>query len=376
MRLRRMLPLCLFLLLLLSACGSKTAEVTPTPPDIPTLPARTEAPQPSPTPTETAEPEYTGPRNPLTGEPMEEEWVNKRPVAIMLNNLEQALPQQGQSEADIIYECLEEGGITRMMGVYQNPRDVGVIGSVRSTRTYYLELALGHDAILIHAGGSDVAGVEDAYGKIRAWGVTSLDAVRGPYMSNTEGGNLMWRDPGRKAANGYVHSVITTGAKIDEIFSAASFRQDHEEGWRYQMDFADDGTPAGGADAPVITVPFSNYKTGVFTYDPESGRYLVSEYGEPYIDGNTGEQVGVTNVVVLRTACRNTGDSYGHVSVDLSSGGTGYFACGGKVMDLVWSKSEPDGQLYYTDLEGSPIVFGRGKTYVNIVPLDSQVTFE
>ena len=97
MRLRRMLPLCLSLLLLLSACGSKTAEVTPTPPDIPTLPARTEAPSPSPspTPTETAEPEYTGPRNPLTGEPMEEEWVNKRPVAIMLNNLEQALPQQG-----------------------------------------------------------------------------------------------------------------------------------------------------------------------------------------------------------------------------------------------------------------------------------------
>ena len=62
--------------------------------------------------------------------------------------------------------------------------------------------------------------------------------------------------------------------------------------------------------------------------------------------------------------------------MDLSSGGTGYFACGGKVTDLVWSKSEPDGQLYYTDLEGNPIVFGRGKTYVNIVPLDSQVTFE
>ena len=207
--------------------------------------------------------------------------------------------------------------------MYQNPRDAGVIGSVRSTRTYYLELALGHDAILIHAGGSDVAGVEDAYGKIRAWGVTSLDGVRGPYMSNTEGGNLMWRDPGRVKANGYVHSVVTTGAKIDEIFSAASFRQDHKEGWTYQMDFADDGTPAGGTDAPVITVPFSNYKTGVFTYDQGTGRYLVSEYGDAYIDGNTGEQVGVTNVVVLRTACRSTGDSYGHVSVDLSSGGTG-----------------------------------------------------
>ena len=73
MRLRRMLPLCLSLLLLLSACGSKTADVTPTPPDIPTLPARTQAPEPSPsptaTPTETPEPEYTGPRNPSPASP-------------------------------------------------------------------------------------------------------------------------------------------------------------------------------------------------------------------------------------------------------------------------------------------------------------------
>lgn len=370
MRLRRMLPLCLSLLLLLSACGPKAAEVTPTP--TPTPPVRTQP----PAPTETAEPEYAGPRNPLTGEPMDALWVNKRPVAIMLNNLVEALPQQGQSEADIIYECLEEGGITRMMAVYQDPREAGVIGSVRSTRTYYLELALGHDAILIHAGGSDVSGVEDAYGMISAWGVTALDGVRGPYMSNTVEGNLMWRDPDRVKSNGYVHSVVTTGEKIEEIFAAASFRQDHEEGWSYQMDFADDGTPTGGSDAPVITVPFSYYKTGVFTYDPETERYLVSQYGEAYVDGNTGEQLGVTNVVVLRTACRNTGDSYGHISVDLSSGGTGYFACGGKVIDLMWSKQEPDGQLYYTDLEGNPIVFGRGMTYVNIVPLDAQVTFE
>ena len=69
MRLRRTLPLCLSLLLLLSACGSKTAEITPTPPAIPTLPARTQAPEPSPTPSETAEPEYTGPRNPSPASP-------------------------------------------------------------------------------------------------------------------------------------------------------------------------------------------------------------------------------------------------------------------------------------------------------------------
>lgn len=101
----------------------------------------------------------------------------------------------------------------------------------------------------------------------------------------------------------------------------------------------------------------------------------MEEYGKAYIDGNTDQQVGVTNVVVIKTACRNTGDSLGHITVDLSSGGTGYFACGGKVIDLTWSKSYPDGQLYYKDLDGNPITFGAGHTYVCVVPTNSQVSF-
>lgn len=95
---------------------------------------------------------------------MGKEWVNRRPVAIMLNNLKEALPQLGQSQADVIYEVPAEGGITRMLAVYQSLDGVGKIGSIRSARPYYLELALGHDAIYIHAGGS-----EDAYAKIRQW---------------------------------------------------------------------------------------------------------------------------------------------------------------------------------------------------------------
>ena len=376
MKKKRLLSYCLALLLVLSACGGKTADVTPAPPELPRLPPRTEAPSPTPTPTSEPEPEYTGPLNPLTGLPMGEEWVGRRPVAIMLNNLKEAQPQLGQSQADIIYEALEEGGITRMMGVYQSLDGVGMVGSIRSARTYYLELALAHDAVFIHAGGSDEPKYEDAYGKIKAWGVTSLDGVRGPYMSNSVEGNLMWRDPARKKNNGSVHSVVTTGEKIQEVFANASFRTEHGDGFVYEMAFAEDGTPAGGAAAGVITVPFSNYKTGKFTYDAGTGLYMIEEYGKPYKDGSTGEQVGVTNVVVVRTGHQNTGDSYGHIKVDLDGTGTGYFACGGKVIDILWSKERPGGQFHYTDLDGNPIVFGRGKTYVNIVPTDAEIAFE
>ena len=95
-------------------------------------------------------------------------------------------------------------------------------------------------------------------------------------------------------------------------------------------------------------MPFSNYKTGTFTYDPEQQLYLVEEYGEPYIDGDTGEQVGVTNLVVVQTACRNTGDSLGHITVDLSGSGEGYFACGGKIVPITWSKQAPTGSFTTT----------------------------
>ena len=259
-----------------------------------------------------------------------------------------------------------------MLGVYQDPKDVGRIGSIRSSRPYYLELALGHDAIYIHAGGS-----EDAYAKIREWGVTSLDGVRGTCMSTTPNGGLMWRDPERRKSFSLEHTVVTTGEAIAQwLPEYSNVRLDHKDGYTYEMNFAEDGTPAGGSPAEKITVPFSNYKTGVFTYDPDSKTYSVEQYGGAYTDGDNGEQVSVTNVVVILTACKNTGDKYAHITVDLASGGAGYYACGGQVVGITWSKGFPDGQLIYRDLNGNPLTFGVGQTYVNIVPLDSVVKFE
>ena len=365
-------PVCaaLALTLCLSGCGdSQEAAASVTPQPLPTASAAptlspTATPDPTPTP-------YDGPENPLTGMPIDGDAVNKRPVAIMLNNLKQALPQLGQSEADIIYECLAEGGITRMLGVYQDPSDVGAIGSIRSARPYYLELALGHDAIFIHAGGS-----EDAYADIRAWGVTALDGVNGPYCGSSPGSNLMWRDADRRRNLGYEHSVITTGETIEEKFATYSFRQEHKDGYTYPITFADDGTPENGSTANTITVPFSNYKTGVFTYDADSGTYLVEEYGAPYVDGNTGDQVAVTNVLVVQTSCWNTGDSYGHMEVDLTGTGSGYYACGGQIIPIRWSKPDRNSPFTYTDENGQPIVLGRGSSYVNIIPKSEQVTVE
>lgn len=360
---KRILTLFAVCMLLLSACGDVVEVQTPpesTP--TPTPPANVSV---QPTPSPVAEPE-AGPVNPLTGLPMDEAQINNRPIAVMLNNLKQAMPQLGVSQADIIYEALAEGGITRMLGLYQSVEDVGLIGSVRSARTYYLELALGHDAIYLHAGGSP-----DAYDKIKAWNVTALDCVNGPYE-----GSLFWRDANRIKNNGMVHSVVTSGETILELFPTYSFRKEHEDGYTYEMQFAQDGTPADGQKAETIKVPFSSYKTGVFTYDSDSGKYLVEEYGSAYIDGNTGEQVSVTNVLVLKTACKLIpGDDAGRITVDLTSG-EGWFACGGKIIPIYWSKDDVNSQLVYTTQSGEPLTLGAGTSYVNIIPLENDITVD
>lgn len=360
---KQVLALSAAFCLILASCGGGGDTPAPTPTPTPSVPAVTAAPEPTVS--------GTGPENPLTGMPIDEEWVNARPIAVMLNNLVAAQPQQGQSQADIIYEVLAEGGITRMLGVYQSVEGVGTIGSVRSARTYYLELALGHDAVYLHAGGSP-----DAYDKIKAWEVTALDCVNGPYEGSSPGSNLFWRDPDRIRNNGKVHSVVTTGDTILERFATYSFRQEHEEGYTYPQAF-EEAAARSAQSARVITVPYSSYKTGVFTFDEQSGKYLVSQYGKPYVDGNDGSQVAVTNVLILKTACDPIkGDDAGRITVDLTSGGEGWYARGGGIEPITWSKTDRNSPFVYMDSSGEPLVLGRGNSYVNIVPLNCDISVE
>ena len=304
--------------------------------------------------------------NPLTGEGCAADIGKNRPIAIMLNNLKKALPQLGVSQADIIYELPAEGGITRMLAVFQSVEGVGDIGSVRSARDYYVSLAYGHDAVFLHAGGSP-----QAYDAIQDWGVTALDCVNGPYE-----GTLFWRDKERWQNAGKEHSVLTSGETILELLP--TYRRvelEHREGFDPGLSFMADGETAAGEAAARLEVKFSNYKTGVFTYDPDSGLYLIEEYGAPYVDGNTGEQVGVKNVLVLYTDISSIrGDSEGRLSVRTTGTGDGLFLCDGRQQPITWSKASHSSPMTYLDSQGNPLELGVGHTYVNIVSGPSAVT--
>jgi len=356
----RALIIIFAVLLALSVACQKTEEpevsAAPTEDTDPTDTGAVETPSPTP---------YDGPVNPLTGLPVDAEIASDRPIAVMLNNLKEALPQQGVAEADIIYEALAEGGITRMLAVFQDVSGVGIIGSVRSVRPYYLDLALGLDAILMHAGGSN-----QAYVDIAALGVDNLDGVNGL-------ADIFYRDAQRMARAGSEHSMMTTSELIAEYLPTYNMRVAHEDGYAYQADFAEDGTPAGGMDAATVEVVFSTYKTGVFSYDDGSGLYMISEYGAPYVDGNTEAQVGVTNVLVLFANITSVpGDTEGRLQAQLTGEGDGYFICGGAYIPIRWSKASVSAQFFYTTEDGTPVVFGMGTSYVNVVPIGTTVTIQ
>ena len=360
--------LMLCMLLSLAGCGGKKQEETP-----PAEPEKVEEPVPAPAPKPEPEPEpapyVPAGTNPLTGEPMEPEYENNRPVAIMFNNLKAAQPQLGVSQADIIYEIPAEGGVTRMLGVFQTLEGVGTLGSIRSTRPYYLEAALGHDAVLVHAGASP-----DAYQNIPNWGVNNIDGVNGGPSHD----QVFWRDAERKKTAGYEHSLLTSGEKVQAFLDSGKYRTEHKDGYSYVQAFAEDGTPLNGTPADKFKLNFTNYKTGVFEYDPETMLYYISQYGGAYTDGNTGDQVGVTNVLILQTDISIiSGDKEGRLTVRMTGNGQGTYFCGGKSIPIQWSKADRNSQFVYRLQDGTPLTMGQGHSYVCIMnPFSSTLTIE
>ncbi len=345
------------------ACGQKEVEyhpkqtnepqqtqpaAKPAPAAVPTPAAAEPVKEPEPEPEPEPQPEFT---NPLTGEGVWEDISSHRPYAIMLNNLTKALPQCSQSNADLIFEMQVEGGITRMIALYQDITSCGAIGSVRSSRPYYLDVVTAFDAIYIHAGGS-----EQAYSDIRTRGITNIDGVRGS-------GTIFYRDSARKASAGYEHSMFTSEELISKYVPDMNIRHDHKEGYQETLKFTAEPDMKGAVSASAVTVVMNPTKSTKFAYDEESGRYLVSEYGKEYIDGNTGEQVSVKNVLVLYVKYSNiAGDDKGRLRADMSGGKAVYIANGRMIEGCSWSRT--DSGFVLTKADGSPLELAVGNSYV------------
>jgi hypothetical protein len=306
--------------------------------------------------------------NPLSGLPMREEKTRNRPIAIVLSNEPASLPMNGVSQADIIYEYLVEGGLTRMLAIFQDFTDVRMVGSIRSARHYTVEIAESHDALFVHAGGSP-----QALREIRRRDITNFDEVYGTRR------NVFLRD--RTRINGrrleLLHALVTTNERIAEWLPQYNVRTEHNANYEQGYIFSDDATPADGGTATEAIIRYSAAKTSSFTYNEASNVYHLHQYNRDFSDANNSTIVEFTNIIVIKTSVSAIrGDEAGRQNIETTGSGDGYFINGGRYIEINWSREDKESPFVYTNLDGTPLELGRGTTFIGIIPTRNVVDFK
>lgn len=285
--------------------------------------------------------------NPLTGiKNLTKSNVGTRPVAVMVNNISTAQGvQTGLNAADIVYETEVEGGITRLMAVYKNFGAVGQIGSVRSARYPYVDLALGHDAIYVHCGQDPI--------------------YCAPHLKDIDDMSVDTGIVGAKRIKNGLSSEHTLYVFGNELWPALTKKFKPTTNSYMWQNFADEEETVtltgGGADK--VEIPFPVLKT-VFEYDAASGLYTRYSRGNEMKDYVTNESVTVKNIFILMTSISNYPDGK-HRRVDLT-GGTGYYIVNGAYTPVKWQKGGEREPIKITDENGGELKVNAGRSWVCI----------
>lgn len=297
--------------------------------------------------------------NPITGELYPENaippWITNRPLGVMVNNHPDARPQSALGSADLVYEMVAEGGITRFLAFYltNTPEK---IGPVRSIREYYLMIVkeLG-DAMIMHIGYSP-----QALAAIDSW----------PARSLFRGGATFWRDTSRDVAT--EHTAYVNGVDLRKLGDSLGWEGTRTlTSWKFKNDTP---TPTNGRN---ITIDFW-YKgdfSAIWKYDPQTNTYLrfmgYDETDQPmvHVDALDGKQLYTNNLIVqFATESSVAGDDKGRLEYQLIGSGKAIVFIDGKATDATWSKAERDARTRFYDLNGKEVEFNRGKFWIEIVP--------
>ncbi|HLF26092.1 MAG TPA: DUF3048 domain-containing protein [Anaerolineae bacterium] len=298
---------------------------------------------------------------PLTGLPVEDlDWSQRRAILVQLGNSPPERPQSELALADLVFEHLTEGGITRFSAVYLCQTALN-IGPVRSGRLVNLENVPMLNAIFVHVGASN--------GVLARFNASEINQAKfDEYVGDPGITRITTRQP---PFNAYTSTEL--------IWSLA-----RERGWasgdRVTVLPFDARLPSDGGPATRIDLPIRPGVTDVaYAYDAASGVYLRSMAGFPHTDLATGEQLRAANVLVIYAAHTETDiieDSLGSrsIQIDLTSGGRAQLLRDGQVYEGRWSRPDPHAFFELTDAAGDPLNLKPGVTWIQIVPMDFAVT--
>jgi len=287
---------------------------------------------------------------PLTGV-ASEEIANRPALAVKIENSREARPQTGLENADVVWEEVVEGGVTRYIAVYHSQQPE-VVGPIRSVRPMDAHIIAPLHGLMVFSGGQP----------------PFVDAVAGSglqVVSNDRGDAGFSRSTDRRAPHNVYGALAEFAGQADA---------DHLDSPAQQFLFAEDATTAStaaGTPASVLGIRMSGYSTPSWAFDAASGRYLRSEGTTPAVSV-TGEQLAATNVVVLSVPVVDTEfrDPAGTPVPETQVIGTGeaLVVSGGMSVPATWSKESTLAPVTLTGADGEPVSLAPGNTWVELVP--------
>lgn len=282
----------------------------------------------------------------LTGEVVADQAsVNKPATAIMIENSPDARPQSGLKDAEIVFEAVAEGGITRFLTIYQQ-KQPELVGPVRSLRMYYVDWLTPFNASVAHVGGSAAA----------------LQVVRsGSYRDIDQFFNAAsyWRATDRYAP----HNVYTSFSRLSQLNAAKGFTSSAP----VPFDRADDEKePVQDATQINLSISGPTYNSA-YAYDPATKLYARSQGGAPHLDREAG-QIQAKVVVALRVNMARIFEDGYRESITTTGNGDAIVFQNGHANAVKWHKESREAQIRFTDAAGQPFKLARGTTWISAIP--------
>ncbi|HEX8931898.1 MAG TPA: DUF3048 domain-containing protein [Patescibacteria group bacterium] len=309
-------------------------------------------------------------------------WEKHRPLGVMIENHQDARPQSGINAADLTYEAVAEGGITRTLNVYYC-QDAGIVGPVRSARTYFLDFIseYGSYPLYAHVGGANTPGPADALGQIVSYGWNQYNDLN----QFSIGFPTFRRDEsrlGREVAT--EHTMYSTTSKLWDVGAQRGLTDKDKNGKAWdetfvKYSFKDEPALAQRPNSQTVHLDFWQdpaYSVD-WTYRKATNDYARKNGGVPHMDRNTNQQLSAKNIVVLFMKESRANDGYEdnlHMLYGTTGTGKALIIMDGKQTSGTWKKKDREGRTILFDSNGDEIKFTRGKIWFEIQPLDGVVT--
>ncbi len=292
-------------------------------------------------------------RSILTGEWVDEKVAARRPLAIMINNIEAADPQSGIDRGELFFEAYVESDITRLMMVLQDYDNMDKIGPVRSCREFYVYFAKEFGAFYIHFGFSPLA-------------ANLLDSPEVEHLDGMYGWCDFYRTTDRVAP----HNAYTTTEGILGSISRKGWVTTLADDFDAPLQFTEydvKQVELNGSDCTVFEPGYARNKPK-FIFNAEDGLYYREQYGQPHCDMESGEQLKFKNILVKFVV--GTKYENGTPILDLVGSGPAYYITNGKLVQVQWEKESDFAPTKFFYDNGEEIVLNQGKTFINIITMD------